>query len=948
MNARGKDAEGPVMNPDFLQTIWTFAVTVACYLAVATELISPKFESMPVEDVGEAIAIYDEMVRLAPESPRPYLLRGYAWTIRRDFDRAIADFETAICVDPDSAGSYLLRGTAWKELKRIDYALADVNEAIRLDPKFRNAYLHRALIWGETKELDKGLADCDEAIRLDPSYAPSYSERGCIRMSEGNLTLALADFDEAIRLNPTDASSYGNRGCVYIEQKKTELAFADFVESIRLNPNDPKPYYNRSLIHHSRSEWDLAIRDCNEAIRLDPTKASIYYCRGRSFQFKGDNLQAIADFDKVLELTPDDFNAYVHRGTAWANRNRWTDAISDFSNALRLKPETAETLDLRARCLFSISSFDLAIADASEAIRLEPGRASFHMHRGAILGNRSLKRDLKDDLDQAIADYSEAARLDPHDALIFTNRAIAFYNQKKFGLATLDAIAADDLNPRQLPADHLKDVANLSKQAADRILLGRNDENQDDLTFAAAFFDRGVAHYVLKRDETAIKDLSEAIYLDPGFSLSYAFRGRIHLRNKQWDMAIQDFDSAIRLKPDDASIWMARGEALAGKQEWITACDDFREAIRLDQRLTRAFAHRGAAWQAMQEWEEAIADYDQVTYGSPFYVHVPKDHAPSAPATTTTTTTTPTNGVKADSKIVNVFEMVAKPSKGIFSHPTDTASVGVPGFFGNLPQAITTTTQKNGETPATQPATNQTQNTGAIAGSEVELDPLYLKAFQNRAECHEATNAWAKAIADYQRLIELTPGEGLAYRRIAWLKATCIAPEVRSGVDAVSFAVQAKQRSKRTDPEDLIVLAAAYAEAGDFVKAVDYQSRACELVVRSSEKEYQTRRQHFASLEFQQSLNDEKTPGIKSSTAIDALTHACEQSGWGDAELIETLADAYADAGQFSQAIEFHEKAYAIVSKVRSKPLLERLELYQAGKPYRRSASLAATIMSGR
>ena len=930
------------MNPDFLQSIWTFAVTVACYLAVATELISPKFETMPAEDVDQAIAIYDEMIRLDPESPKAYLRRGYAWVVRQDFDKAIADYDTAICIDPDSAGPYLLRGTAWKELKRFDYALADVNEAIRLDPKFRNAYLHRALIWGQTQEFDKGLADCDEAIRLDPSYAPSYSERGCIRMSKGNLTLALADFDEAIRLDPNDAISYGNRGCVYVEQKKTELAFADFVESIRLNPNYPKPYYNRSLIHHSRSEWDLAIRDCNEAIRLEPTKASIYYCRGRSFQLKGDNLQAIADFDKVLGLTPDDFNAYVHRGTAWANRNRWTDAISDFSNALRLKPENAETLDLRARCLFSISSFDLAIADASEAIRLEPGRASFHMHRGSILVSRSLKRDLKDDLNQAIADYSEAARLDPHDALLFTNRAIAFYNQKNFGLATLDAITADELNPRQIAADHMKDVANLSKQAADRILVGRNDENQEDLTFASALFDRGVAHYVLKRDETAIKDLSEAINLDPGSSLSYAFRGRIHLRNKQWDSAIQDFNSAIRLKPDDAAIWMARGEARAARKEWVTACDDFREAIRLDQRLIRAFAHRGAAWQAMQEWEEAIADYDQVTHGSPLYVHAPKDRAPTAPVATTTAT----NDAKTDSKIVNVFEMVARPSKGIFSHPTETASSGAAGFFSNLPQAITTTTQKIGETRTAQPATNQTPSPGAIAGSDVELDPLYLRAFQNRAECHEAMNAWAKAIADYQRLIELTPSEGLAYRRIAWLKATCIAPDVRSGVDAVSFAIQAKQRSKHTEPEDLIVLAAAYAEAGDFVMAVDYQSKACELVVRSSEREYQARRQHFASLEFQQSLNDDNIPNTKSSAAIDALTQSCEKSGWSDAELIETLADAYADAGQFSQAIEFHEKAYAIVSEERTKPLLKRLELYQAGKPYRRSAQLTAKIIS--
>ncbi len=934
------------MNPDFLQSIWTFAVTLACYCAVMTELISPKFETMPAEDVDQAIAIYDEMVRLDPESPKAYLRRGYAWTIRRDFDKAIADYEAAICIDPDSAGPYLLRGTVWKELKRFDYALADVNEAIRLDPELRNAYLQRALIWGLKKELDKGLADCDEAIRLDPTYSPSYSERGCLRMSKGNLSLAMADFDEAIRLDPDDASSYGNRGCVYVEQKKTELAFADFAESIRLNSNDPKPYYNRSLVHHSRNEWDLAIRDCNEAIRLDPTRGQPYYCRGRSFLFKGDNLQAISDFDKFLSLTPDDFNAYVHRGTAWANRNRWTDAISDFSNGLRLKPENAETLDLRARCLMSIDSFDLALADASEAIRLEPTRAMFRMHRGAILANRSLKRDMKSDLDQSIADYNEAAKLDPHEAMIFMNRAIAFYNQKKFGLATLDAIAADELNPRQLPADHMKDVANLSKQAADRILVGRNDENQDDPMFASACFDRGVAHYVLKRDENAVKDLSDAIQFDPGFSLSYAFRGRIHLRNKQWDAAIQDFDSAIRLKPDDATIWMARGEARAAKQEWITACDDFREAIRLDQRLIRAFAHRGAAWQAMQEWEEAIADYDQVTYGSPLYVHAPKDRVLPAPVTTTTTTAT--TGAKTDSKIVNVFEMVAKPSKGIFSHTTDTASFGAAGFFSNLPQAITTTTQKIGETPTAQPATNQTPNPGAIAGSDVELDPLYLKAFQNRAECHEAMNAWAKAITDYQRLIELIPSEGLAYRRIAWLKATCVAPDVRSGVDAVSFAIQAKQRSKRTDPEDLIVLAAAYAEAGDFVKAVDYQSQACERLVRSSEKEYQTRRQHFASLEFQQSLNDENIPTTKNSAEIDALIQSCEQSGWGDAERIELLADACADAGQFSQAMEFHEKAYAIVSEVRSKPLLERLELYRAGKPYRSSAQLTATIISGR
>ena len=933
------------MNPDFLQTIWTFAVTVACYLAVATELISPRFETMPAEDVDQAIAIYDEMVRLDPESPNAYLRRGYAWIVRREFGNAITDFDQAICIDHESAGAYLLRGTAWKELKQFEYALADFSEAIKLDPALRNAYVQRGAVRGLRKEFDQGLADLDEAIRLDQSYSPSYSGRGWIRMSKGDLVLALADFDEAIRLDPNDASSFGNRGCLYVEQKKTEQAFADFAESIRLNPKDAKAFHNRALLYHHRSEWDLAIRDCNEAIRLDPTNASSYYYRGRSLQFKGEILQAIADFGKVLSLTPDDFNAYVHRGAAFAGRNRWTDAISDFSNALRLKPENAETLDLRARCLMSIDSFDLALADASEATRLEPTRASFRMHRGAILVNRSLKRDTKSDLDQAISDYNEAARLDPHNAMIFMNRAIAFFNQKKFGFATLEAIVADELNPRQIPVDHMKDVANQSKQAADRILVGRNDENPDDLTFAAACFDRGVAHYVLKRDEMALKDLGDAIRLDPGFPLSYAFRGRIHLRNQQWDAAINDFDSAIRLNPDDAALWMARGEARAAKQEWITACDDFREAIRLDQRLIRAFAHRGAAWQAMQEWEEAIADYEQVTHGSPFYVHAPKDRVPPAkPAAATTTAATP--GSNTNAKVVNIFDIVNKPSTGIFSIETDTTPDGLTTIFNNQP--ATTLIQKATETPAVQPANNQTPNPGSIAGSDVELDPLYLKAFQCRAECHEAMHEWTKTITDYQRLIELVPAESLAYRRIAWLKATCSAADVRNGDEAVNFATQARERSKRSDPENLVVLAAAYAEAGEFEKAVDYQSQACDLVVLSSVMEFETRRQHFASLEFQRSLDDEETPSSEDLAVMNELMRSCEQSGWNDSKLIESLADACAEACQFSRAIEFHEKAYAIVSEVRNKPLLERLELYRAGKPYRSSAQLAATIMSNR
>ncbi len=51
---------------------------------------------------------------------------------------------------------------------------------------------------------------------------------------------------------------------------------------------------------------------------------------------------------------------------------------------------------------------------------------------------------------------------------------------------------------------------------------------------------------------------------------------------------------------------------------------------------------------------------------------------------------------------------------------------------------------------------------------------------------------------------------------------------------------------------------------------------------------------------------------------------------------MDTLAAAYAEAGDFQTAIIWEEKALGFVSKQPSKHLWrERLALYTAGKPYR-------------
>ncbi len=72
--------------------------------------------------------------------------------------------------------------------------------------------------------------------------------------------------------------------------------------------------------------------------------------------------------------------------------------------------------------------------------------------------------------------------------------------------------------------------------------------------------------------------------------------------------------------------------------------------------------------------------------------------------------------------------------------------------------------------------------------------------------------------------------------------------------------------------------------------------------------------------------------------AIDYATQACEISEWNSPNDLDTLATAYAEACQFPEAVEWQTKAIELAENEGRANLTEyrsRLELYQAGMPYR-------------
>src|SRR5260370_1268376 len=80
-----------------------------------------------------------------------WLKEGIALYELKRYEEALAAYEQAIRLDPNFANAYNGKGIALYGLKRHEEALAAYEQAIRLDPNFANAYYNKGIALNDLK-----------------------------------------------------------------------------------------------------------------------------------------------------------------------------------------------------------------------------------------------------------------------------------------------------------------------------------------------------------------------------------------------------------------------------------------------------------------------------------------------------------------------------------------------------------------------------------------------------------------------------------------------------------------------------------------------------------------------------------------------------------------------------------------------------------------------------
>lgn len=202
----------------------------------------------------------------------------------------------------------------------------------------------------------------------------------------------------------------------------------------------------------------------------------------------------------------------------------------------------------------------------------------------------------------------------------------------------------------------------------------------------------------------------------------------------------------------------------------------------------------------------------------------------------------------------------------------------------------------------------------------IQLDSKSSDAYKHRGICWAEKGLLDKAIADYSEAIRMNPKTiTFIYRGNTWAKKG----EHERAITDYSEAIN-------LDPKSFIPFynrGISWRETGHYEKAVDDFNEAFKLNPKC-ERALNNLSWLLATCPNNKVRNGEE--------ALQYAKKACELTQWQEAVTLNTLAAAYAESGQFEQAIKWQRKAIKLTAPGYNKESgLARLQLYQSGYPYR-------------
>lgn len=322
-----------------------------------------------------------------------------------------------------------------------------------------------------------------------------------------------------------------------------------------------------------------------------------------------------------------------------------------------------------------------------------------------------------------------------------------------------------------------------------------------------------------------LKDLAEAAKLAPDDPKILRERGAVYLAVGRAEEALADFDAALKIDSADAASHDARGMALGFLQRYKEAREAFARAAQLAPTASGPLLQRARMSAIMGEFDASVEDAERALELEPDSIDglIIKAQALTLAGKAEQALKDANRAVdmKPESDdVLRIWAMVIDKAgktdhtieglrKVVEANPDDAVSWLELGLLyaakKDVPKAID------------------------AFSAAIKLEPKREFAYHLRADTYLSKGMRKKAIADYERALRFDANNSGVLNNLAWLMATAPEDELRDGDKALHLATQACEITHYRQAHILSTLASAYAELGDFAKALEWSKKSIEV-----------------------------------------------------------------------------------------------------------------------
>ena len=125
------------------------------------------------------------------------------------------------------------------------------------------------------------------------------------------------------------------------------------------------------------------------------------------------------------------------------------------------------------------------------------------------------------------------------------------------------------------------------------------------------YFLRGVAKYNLDDLIGAEADFTQALAVNPVYTMAYQYRAITRSRMGNYNDALQDYRTAAELRPNMPATYYSRGVTYFLSQQFGDAVDDFSRYLRSKPADVNALTNRGTCYLYLKDTSRAYADFNR-------------------------------------------------------------------------------------------------------------------------------------------------------------------------------------------------------------------------------------------------------------------------------------------------------------------------------------------------